>query len=101
MFSAAKARSTIKGIPFTITLGDILLPARCPVLGCVLEFGQGRATDFSPSLDRVIPEMGYVPGNVLVISNRANRIKNNATVQELTQVAAFYKKWVKKEWMKS
>lgn len=37
----------------------------------------------SPSIDKVIPELGYVRGNVWVISNKANRIKNNATLEEL------------------
>ena len=31
----------------------------------------------------MIPELGYIKGNVWVISNKANRIKNNATLEEL------------------
>ncbi len=46
----------------------------------------------SPSLDRIIPEKGYVKGNVIVVSNKANVIKNNATPEEIIAVGEFYKK---------
>lgn len=36
-----------------------------------------------PSLDKIIPKLGYVKGNVWVVSNKANRIKSNATIEEL------------------
>jgi hypothetical protein len=64
------------------------------VLGIVLEFGKTSEKawrDNSPSLDRIVPEKGYVRDNVLVVSYRANRIKNDATISELQQIAAFYK----------
>jgi hypothetical protein len=48
------------------------------------------AGDASPELDRIVPSLGYVKGNVLVVSRRANRIKTDATVEELQQVASFY-----------
>ena len=44
-------------------------------------------TDNSPSIDRLIPELGYIKGNVNVISLRANIIKNNATKDELIKIA--------------
>lgn len=42
----------------------------------------------SPSLDRIVPERGYVAGNLRVISNRANTLKNNATIDEMRLVLA-------------
>lgn len=36
-----------------------------------------------PSLDKIIPKLVYVKGNVWVVSNKANRIKSNATIEEL------------------
>ena len=42
--------------------------------------------DNSPNLDRIFPKKGYVPGNVRVISQRANRIKSDATVEEMRAV---------------
>jgi hypothetical protein len=45
----------------------------------------------SPSLDRINNNLGYVPGNVIVVSDRANRIKNNATIEELEKIVNYYK----------
>jgi hypothetical protein len=100
MARAAKTRSTTAGVPFSITADDITVPQLCPVLGIPLHVGQAQASDNSPSLDRVLPLLGYVPGNVLVISNRANRIKNNATIHELRLVADFFERHIKTLWMK-
>jgi hypothetical protein len=55
----------------------------CPVLGLPLFPGRGQPTANSPSIDRVDPSLGYVRDNVWVISNRANMIKNDATLEEL------------------
>jgi hypothetical protein len=52
--------------------------------------GSGILPD-SPSLDRVIPELGYVQGNVIWVSHRANSIKQNATAEEILAVGQFYK----------
>lgn len=70
---------------------DIVVPERCPILGINLVRGVGQRTylDSSPSLDRIIPAKGYVRGNIAVISMRANRIKSDATLDELRSVVAF------------
>lgn len=99
MVRAAKARADQKGIPFNLTPSDIQIPHTCPVLDIPIITGQRKATDNSPSLDRVVPSMGYVRGNVIVISNRANRIKNNATVDELEAVACWLRNHISKKWM--
>ena len=83
----AKARAAEKGIPFEITPADLTVPAICPVLGIEMTFGGDRET--SPTIDRVIPALGYVPGNVRVISYRANRIKTDATLAELLALVAY------------
>ena len=90
LLKSSKNRARRDGIEFSISLTDIVVPARCPVLGIELrgkEWSQqsgGVAT--SPSLDRIDSSRGYVPGNVRVISLRANVLKNNATVAELALV---------------
>jgi hypothetical protein len=43
----------------------------------------GRRSACSPSLDRIIPDRGYVPGNVRVVSDRANRLKGKRSLSEL------------------
>lgn len=89
MFRTAKNRSKREGIEFSITLEDIIIPKNCPVLGVTLttKLGIGReAVAASPSLDRKDSARGYVPGNVWVISWRANFLKSNATLAELKKI---------------
>ena len=88
LHSAAKMRARRKGLCFSLTWEDCNIPTYCPILGIKLEGHLGRLSDDSPSLDRIIPEKGYIKDNVWVISNRANRIKNDATLEELKQIVA-------------
>lgn len=95
MLAGAQARAKAKGLPFAITLEDFTIPEVCPALGVeILLGGNMSERDQAPSLDRVMPALGYVPGNVIVISNRANRIKNNATIPELQRIADFFTKLI-------
>jgi hypothetical protein len=92
----AQSRSRKLGLPFNITIENItieniVIPEFCPILGIKLNVGSGKVSDASPSLDKVIPGLGYVRGNIQVISNRANRIKTDATLNELKKVYEFYK----------
>jgi hypothetical protein len=89
LLALAKLRAKRSGVPFTITLADVNIPARCPLLGIPLRTGRGASTYQSPTLDRFVSAYGYIPGNVAVISHRANTIKNNASVDELERIAAY------------
>jgi hypothetical protein len=84
---SAKHRAKKFKVPFTITWRDITIPKRCPVLGVLLKRGPGKLCDASPSLDRIIPRLGYIPSNIAVISNKANSIKRNGTSTEIRKVA--------------
>jgi len=84
----AKKRARKSGVPFNIRAEHITIPDRCPLLGIALQRASGFREAGSPSLDRVRPELGYVPGNVWVISYRANQIKNDATLHELRAIVA-------------
>ena len=80
----AKQRAKKYGIPFDITYKDIVIPECCPYLGVKLvPFSEWS----SPSLDKIIPELGYVKGNIQVISTKANTMKNSATHDELVRFA--------------
>ena len=83
MFEGAKRRAKSKGLPFNIEITDIVIPERCPLLDIPLQDCKGAAGDSSPSLDRLLPHLGYIKGNILVISHRANQIKSCASVDEL------------------
>jgi hypothetical protein len=92
LFLHAKARAKKCGIVFTLTRDDIVIPEFCPVLGMKLTWGIGRrasANRDSPSVDRIVGELGYVSGNVCIISNRANHLKNNATPDELLRITDY------------
>ena len=89
MLKSARSRARKKDLSFDLDIGDIFIPEQCPVLLIPLHKGKGKASDNSPSLDRIIPKKGYVKGNVTVISTRANRIKSNATYKELNKVSCW------------
>jgi hypothetical protein len=87
----AKIRATKKNLPFNLELEDIHVPEVCPILGIPLSQNEGRNDDKSFSLDRIDNTKGYVKGNVIVISLRANRIKSDSTLDELTKLVEFYR----------
>lgn len=89
LWRSAKQRAANHGIPFDITPDDIIVPEFCPALGLRLAVSRGSAKPHSPSLDRIVPELGYVPGNIQVLSHRANTIKSNASRSELEAIASF------------
>lgn len=83
----AKISAEKRGLQFNLDPSDIVYPDFCPVLGIRIEQNSIKGPiDSSPSLDRIFPERGYVKGNIRVISQRANRIKNDSTSEELEKV---------------
>lgn len=93
IWSRAKARAKKAGIEFTLTrrdISDMTVPVTCPVLGIPIRMERGRQTDNSLSIDRVDPKRGYTPDNVVFVSWKVNRLKSNATLQEMRQMVEFY-----------
>ena len=82
-------------IDFFIDFEDLLpLPTYCPVLNIELDYGfKGKMAFNSPSIDRVNPSKGYIKGNVIVISQKANAIKQNANPTEIRAVADFFERY--------
>lgn len=82
-------------------LETIELPEYCPMLGIKLNYdgyeksGWSR-TDNSPSIDRIDSTKDYTLDNIQVISWRANRIKNDATPEELRKIADYMEALTKK-----
>ena len=93
LLEAARRRAKQHGLEFSLTLDDVVVPDRCPVLGIELHRARGGPRDNSPTLDRVVNTRGYVPDNVVVVSWRANRLKSSATLEELRALADFYCRW--------
>jgi hypothetical protein len=97
MLCLAKQRAKKKGVPFSITEKDIRIGKRCPVLGIPFKRGKNkRPTDNSPTLDRIDPKRGYAPGNIVVISSLANRIKTTANVNQIQRVYQWLRKITRK-----
>lgn len=83
-----RRRCKVKGLPFNLTIED-LAGDFCPVLGLKLDWNMRGKSDASAEVDRIVPALGYVRGNVRVISARANRIKLDASLYELERVVSY------------
>jgi hypothetical protein len=81
MFASAAYRASQNHLPFDLTIDDIVIPVRCPVLGHELVLWDSR--QYSPTLDRIIPSHGYTRGNICVISYEANTLKSDMTLDEV------------------
>ena len=74
-----------------MVLADLMpLPEYCPVLPWIrLDYGNNHGDrNMWASIDRIDPRIGYVAGNVRIISFRANVLKSNGTPEEIMAVAA-------------
>lgn len=86
---SVRHRAKQLGLPFNLTIDDIVIPDICPLLNVPIKkdnLGRGYHPT-SPSVDRIIPKLGYVRGNIQIISARANLIKNDATLEEFELIA--------------
>lgn len=92
MIQEARVRASAKGLAFDLVVEDLAMPEFCPILGLQLSVGVGRRTDYSPSIERIDGSLGYVRGNVIIISWRANRLKSDATLEELAAIVGFYQR---------
>jgi hypothetical protein len=73
---------------FTIERSDVVIPEVCPVMGIpITPLERGRMNPGSPSLDRIDNSKGYTPDNVWVISWQANRMKSDASPEDLVLFA--------------
>lgn len=99
-FSDLRGKAKKYGIPFSIKLDDIDRPEFCPVLGTKLMYGINHNTEETKwakdpdraSFDRLVPDLGYVVGNVFIISLKANRLKNNSTLEQLESLVNYIKR---------
>lgn len=90
---ASKNRAAVKGLEHTLTLEQLKLlyppDNLCPVFGIPLSWGFPK--DSSPSLDRIDSSKGYSFENCQIISNKANRLKSDATLEELLLLVDYLK----------
>lgn len=93
-YRAKKANAKRNGQYFELEFADIDWPTHCPVLGIELDYLSEGKQDNSVSFDRIFPDKGYTKDNIEIVSVRANRIKNDASPEELQKLAEYYKKYL-------
>lgn len=92
MLTSSLGSAGLKDLEHDIRLSDIPLPTHCKYLGYEITYetrairGEYRPRT-NPSIDRIDSTKGYVVGNIQVISDLANRMKQDATVEELIAFA--------------
>ena len=91
MFHNAKHRAKKKGLSFTITIDDIVIPETCPLLGIPLVSTSDKRDPRNPSLDQRQPGKGYTQENIWVISSRANWLKADGTLEEFKMLVENWK----------
>lgn len=95
LWNNARNRAKSKDIEFNIDISDVLIPDLCPVFGTPMISSDGNtmgSKDKAPSLDRIDPNKGYIKGNIIVMSNRANLLKSNGTLEEFELLLSWLKK---------
>ena len=95
LWSNLQASAKARGIPFDLKptdIDEIGIPITCPVLGIPLFFHRGKVQEDSISFDRIDSSKGYTKDNIVVVSYRVNKIKNNATLDELKKIVEYYEK---------
>jgi len=90
MFQSAKYRAGKLGREFAIAESDIFIPDVCPVFH--IPFSSVPRSPYAPSIDRLNSKKGYTPDNIIVMTVRANMLKNNGTMKEFEAIVNFLKK---------
>lgn len=98
LVSAARIRARKKGIPFELT-GDEIAKLQMAIDVGVCELSgvpftlTGPRSATSPSLDRIFPALGYVPGNVRVVCHALNAGMGDWGENELRRIVEY---WVRR-----
>lgn len=66
-----------------------IAPERCPIFGVIFSRGDAGFSPHAPTVDRIDNAMGYVKGNLQIISMRANGMKADASAAELAAFASW------------
>lgn len=91
LLKLCERRAKQKNLEFTLKISDIKIPKFCPVLGIELNTMNAQHDGSAPSVDRFDNNLGYTKNNIRVISDRANRLKSNGTVEEFEAIIKYMK----------
>ena len=76
---------------FNLTIDDIIIPEYCPILNVKLNrTHMSNKNRYCPSIDRIDSSKGYIKGNIMIISMKANMMKNDATFDELLNFSKYF-----------
>ena len=95
LYNQLKQSAKKRGINFDLTMSDLnnlSFPITCPVLNIPLAYNRGLAQDNSFSVDRKDSTKGYTTDNIIVVSNRVNKLKSDASLEEMQKIVNFYSK---------
>ena len=93
LFRSARHRATIYNRLFDLDKADIIIPDICPYLNIpiIIDINEESYIN-SPSIDRIINEGGYTKNNIIIVSRKANLIKNNLSIEEIKLMFQNYDK---------
>jgi hypothetical protein len=94
LYNSLKYSAKKRGIPFSLTipeLNNLTFPITCPILGIPIRFNREQRDD-SISIDRIDSDRGYEIDNIIVISWRANRLKSDASLNDMQRITEFYER---------
>lgn len=89
LWQQAKSRSKKLSREFTIVESDIRIPEVCPVFH--VPFSNVPRSPYAPSIDRLDSKRGYTPDNIIIMTVRANLLKNDGTIREFEALLTFLK----------
>lgn len=89
----AKQHAKKIGVECTITIDDITVPNKCPILETNFILHDKY---YTYSIDRIDNTKGYIPGNIGVITRLANMMKNCASEKQLLLFSKNIKSYIKK-----
>ena len=96
-----KSKAKHSQLPFDLDIEYLaaIAPDICPVLKVNLAWGEQNKMPVynAPSVDKIIPNLGYVKGNVQWMSYLANAMKQNASPKQLHEFADWVKATIPNE----
>ena len=93
-YARVKNRAKVQGLEFDLSLDWMLRNTvdTCPLLGVPLQYLTRLTVPEAASIDKIDPNRGYTKDNCWIISIKANRIKTDATADEIEAVAVNIRK---------